>query len=250
MGRDTFDLGVEDKLKEALDPNLVKPRKVYEANGKERWVDFLPGHTIIDQANAVFGFDGWGYELVGDVKRVDLPEVNPQTGEVIRPRGFYQAVVKVSVFGAPPRTDIGASDFYTDNLGDHDKALKGAVTDALKRGLRTFGNQFGNSLYRKPDTQQGQRPQGQGGQRPEGSRRRSTSGSRNGQAEKGKDGKFNAHTFNEFWMAVKDEGFDQKHVADLIGANINVANIAEYMKKKGHDSLMNLVDDLKATRGS
>ncbi len=29
----------------------------------------------------------------------------------------------------------------------HEHAEKGAVTDALKRALRTFGNQFGNSLY-------------------------------------------------------------------------------------------------------
>ena len=29
----------------------------------------------------------------------------------------------------------------------HETAFKGAVTDALKRALRTFGPQFGNSLY-------------------------------------------------------------------------------------------------------
>ena len=28
----------------------------------------------------------------------------------------------------------------------HDTAYKGAVTDALKRGLRSFGDEFGNSL--------------------------------------------------------------------------------------------------------
>ena len=34
--------------------------------------------------------------------------------------------------------------------GDHyDTASKGAVSDALKRALRTFGAQFGNSLYDK-----------------------------------------------------------------------------------------------------
>ena len=29
----------------------------------------------------------------------------------------------------------------------HDTALKGAVTDGLKRALRSFGDQFGNALY-------------------------------------------------------------------------------------------------------
>jgi len=31
----------------------------------------------------------------------------------------------------------------------HEGAAKEAVTDALKRSLRSFGNQFGNSLYSK-----------------------------------------------------------------------------------------------------
>ena len=33
----------------------------------------------------------------------------------------------------------------------HDMAIKGAVTDALKRALRTFGPQFGNGLYEHDD---------------------------------------------------------------------------------------------------
>lgn len=36
------------------------------------------------------------------------------------------------------------------NLADaHENSAKEAVTDALKRSLRSFGNQFGNSLYDK-----------------------------------------------------------------------------------------------------
>ena len=32
-----------------------------------RTFDYLEGHAVIDQANRIFGYGGWGYELVGDV---------------------------------------------------------------------------------------------------------------------------------------------------------------------------------------
>ena len=38
-----------------------------------------------------------------------------------------------------------------DNGNDHENAVKGAETDAIKRALRTFGNQFGLPLYDKEE---------------------------------------------------------------------------------------------------
>ena len=32
-----------------------------------RSFDYLEGHAVIDQANLIFGYGGWGYELAGDV---------------------------------------------------------------------------------------------------------------------------------------------------------------------------------------
>ena len=45
------------------------------------------------------------------------------------------------------RTDVGTGD-SSKKMG-RDKAVKESVTDAMKRCFRTFGNQFGNSLYDK-----------------------------------------------------------------------------------------------------
>jgi recombination DNA repair RAD52 pathway protein len=49
--------------------------------------------------------------------------------------------------GVPPRTDLGCQAVAEDASEGHDTACKGAVTDALKRALRSFGDQFGNALY-------------------------------------------------------------------------------------------------------
>ena len=48
------------------------------------------------------------------------------------------------------RQDVGFGTGVARSLADaHENSAKEAVTDALKRSLRSFGNQFGNSLYDK-----------------------------------------------------------------------------------------------------
>ena len=48
------------------------------------------------------------------------------------------------------REDVGFGTGIAKTLADaHEGASKEAVTDAIKRTLRSFGNQFGNSLYDK-----------------------------------------------------------------------------------------------------
>ena len=48
--------------------------------------------------------------------------------------------------GVPPRTDVGFRVVAEESAQGHETAYKGAVTDALKRALRTLGAQFGNDL--------------------------------------------------------------------------------------------------------
>ena len=62
-------------------------------------------------------------------------------------RQAYSAPVRVTVAGALPRTDIGVHPVTEESTDGHDTALKGAVTDGMKRAFRSFGGQFGNSLY-------------------------------------------------------------------------------------------------------
>ena len=133
---------VTQALGQALDPELVSQRK--GRGGK--FFDYLEGHVVIAQANRIFGYGGWGYELVGDVTLRRIETVNPQTGEVKVEQG-YSAPVLVSVAGALPRTDLGVHPVAEETFDGHDTAMKAAVTDGLKRAFRSFGVQFGNGFY-------------------------------------------------------------------------------------------------------
>ncbi len=133
---------VTQALGQPLDSQLVSQRK--GRGGKS--FDYLEGHIVIAQANRIFGYGGWGYELVGDVTLRRIETVNPQTGEVKVEQG-YSAPVRVSVAGALPRTDLGVHPVAEDTFDGHDTAMKAAVTDGLKRAFRSFGVQFGNGFY-------------------------------------------------------------------------------------------------------
>ena len=133
---------VTDALRQSLETALVSQRK--GRGGKS--FDYLEGHVVIDQANRIFGYGGWGYELVGDATLRRIETVDTSTGEVKVSLG-YSAPVRVTVAGALPRTDIGFNAVAEDNADGHETAIKGAVTDGMKRALRSFGVQFGNGFY-------------------------------------------------------------------------------------------------------
>ena len=133
---------VTEKLGQPLDPALVSQRK----GRGGRTFDYLEGHAVIAQANAIFGYGGWGYEVVGHVTLRRIETVDTQTGEVKVSPG-YSAPVRVTVAGALPRTDLGVHPVTEDNFDGHDTAMKGAVTDGMKRAFRSFGIQFGNGFY-------------------------------------------------------------------------------------------------------
>ncbi len=146
---------VSQALGQPIDPAIVSQRK----GRGGRSFDYLEGHVVIDQANAIFGYGGWGCELVGDVSLRRIETVNPQTGEVKVEQG-YSAPVRVSVAGALPRTDLGVHPVAEDTFDGHDTAMKGAVTDGMKRAFRSFGVQFGNGFY-GDQPQVGNQPQPQ-----------------------------------------------------------------------------------------
>ena len=139
---DSLPPAVTEKLSQPLDSALVSQRK---GRGGRDYI-YIEGHTVIDQANRIFGLGGWGFELVGDVSLRDIETVDAKTGEVRRIRA-YSAPVRVTVPGAPPRTDIGFHVVAEENGEGHETAAKGAVTDGMKRALRSFGEAFGNGLY-------------------------------------------------------------------------------------------------------
>lgn len=138
---DTLPPAVIEKLSQPLDPGLVSQRK----GRANRTFNYIEGRTAIDQANRIFGRGGWGYEVVGEVALREIESIDSKSGEVKRERA-YVATVRVNATGAPSRGDVGFQAVAEETADGHDTAYKGAVTDGLKRALRSFGDQFGNSL--------------------------------------------------------------------------------------------------------
>ena len=133
---------VVQELGKPLDPGLVSFRK----GRRGGTYPYIEGHTAIDEANAIFGYGGWGYGIVGEVTQWVTERVDSETGQVHRSCS-YAATVRVTVPGAQPRTDVGFHTVADDTAEGHETAYKGAVTDGLKRALRSFGGRFGNALY-------------------------------------------------------------------------------------------------------
>ena len=126
-----------------LDPGLVSLRAGHDG----RMVAYLEGHQAINQANRIFGYGRWGSEIVGPI---GYREIKVATSEAPAIR-MYWARVRVRVRGCESRSDVGCG-VVAEHMADaHETAIKAAVTDGMKRALRTFGPAFGNSLYDKAD---------------------------------------------------------------------------------------------------
>ncbi len=132
---------VAQQLEAPLDPSLIAQRKGRAGHT----FPYLPGRVAIAQANRLLGYGGWGYDLVGEVTPRELTTRDAQTGTVEHATA-YTATVRLQVPGVPPRTDVGFRVVAEESAQGHETAYKGAVTDALKRALRTLGAQFGNDL--------------------------------------------------------------------------------------------------------
>lgn len=130
-------------LNAKLDPANVRPAKSFGPKG-----DYIEGWHAIAEANRIFGFGAWSYVVVACTCVHQGPR---DIGRDKKP-GFgvtYTATVRVTV-GDVQREDVGAGHGYDVDCGlAHESAIKEAVTDALKRALRSFGNPFGLALYDK-----------------------------------------------------------------------------------------------------
>lgn len=170
-----FDEKQLKELDKQLDKRFVSDRK--GASGRK--LSYLEGHDAIDQADRIFGYGNWGYETLACEQTVIRDILS---GEAIG--ACYKAKVRLDVRGCIPVYEVGSQPVSVASVEDHvmskrrkeandkngeiddspfspyeiatarsiimeahEQAEKGAVTDAVKRALRTFGEQFGNGLY-------------------------------------------------------------------------------------------------------
>ncbi len=135
------------KLNLPLDMRRVQKRE--GAGGKS--LDYMASHDVIRTANAVFGYGKWGTETVSLVLLGEGQTTN-KSGKVGWKVG-YRATVRLTVDGCVPTDGTGYGDAveYGDSpITAHELAVKEAESDAEKRALRKFGDQFGLILWAKP----------------------------------------------------------------------------------------------------
>ena len=127
-----------------LDSSRIKSRSKGNIS-----LSYLEGFDIIETANKIFGYGNWDY-TISKLEQVSQ-EINPNQNHVI----CYKAIINIVVHDLQhskhiSREDVGFGTGIAKTLADaHESGAKEAVTDAIKRAMRSFGNQFGNSLYDK-----------------------------------------------------------------------------------------------------
>lgn len=137
-----------NKQIEVLDSEIASNRVKTRSKGNIN-LSYLEGFDVINTANVVFGYGNWSYSI-SKLEKVS-EEINQNQNTVV----CYKSIVTVTVHDTEHlkqiiREDVGTGIGISKTLADaHEGASKEAVTDALKRAMRGFGNQFGLSLYDK-----------------------------------------------------------------------------------------------------
>ena len=133
-------------LADSLDARLVEYTKDPD-DGYEK--SHLKGHTVIAQLNRIFGYAGHSWEVTSRPILIGAEGVDRQTGEIVSPTGYTcTGRLTVKTKSGPVSFDgVGVERLDGVSFNSHDKALKGAETDAMKRAARHLGTQFGLSLY-------------------------------------------------------------------------------------------------------
>ena len=141
------------ELSKKLNPGNVSQR---QQNGMR--LDYIEAHYAIRRANEIFDFDGWTRETI-DNRCVSEREAKIGRQQKDGWRVTYVAKVRIHALGVI-REGTGAGHGIDVDLGQaHESALKEAESDAMKRALMTFGDQFGLALYDKTRAHVGVEPE-------------------------------------------------------------------------------------------
>ena len=128
-----FSTDILNLLEQPLDTERISTR-----SQSGRQLSYLETWDVIATANQIFGYDGWTYA----VQRIDPDQFGVQAIVMVRAGGVIRSDVGYCAYAIRQgETEPRAQAVET--------AIKGAVSDGLKRAMRSFGDQFGNSLYDK-----------------------------------------------------------------------------------------------------
>jgi len=152
-----------EKQKDLLNEPLLKENvKTREGTGNTV-LFYLASFHVIEEANRIFGFDGWSSEIL-TLTQTDKTEYEKKpynAGDKPKKMVSISYLCKLRVTVRAGDEDIIKEDVGFGNgvagataygIGSCiELASKEAVTDALKRCMRYYGNKFGLTLYDKDD---------------------------------------------------------------------------------------------------
>ncbi|CAH1783485.1 unnamed protein product [Owenia fusiformis] len=130
-------VAIQDALRKKLGPEFISQRA--GAGGQK--LAYIEGWRLINLANETFGFNGWSHSVTHQtVDFVDSYNSKYYVG--------VSAFVKVQLKDGVYHEDIGygVCEGMKSKALSIEKARKEAVTDGLKRALKSFGNSLGNCL--------------------------------------------------------------------------------------------------------
>ncbi len=150
-----------DEQIDLLNTSLVSENVSKRDGIGDNKLSYLASHHVISEANRIFGFDGWSTEILilNQIDKTEYEKKPYNPGDDPKPMISisYLCNLRVTIksgdsFVTKEDTGFGNGVAGASAYGIGsciELASKEAVTDALKRCMRYFGNQFGNTLYNK-----------------------------------------------------------------------------------------------------
>ena len=131
-------MSFNEEQKKLLNQKIDQKNVTFRPGGGGQKLAYVESWHVIQEANRIFGFDGWSSETLETFLVSDDPKCIT-----------YIARVRITV-GDIVREGTGAGHGRMGSIGDkYESAVKEAESDARKRALMSFGDQFGLSLYDK-----------------------------------------------------------------------------------------------------
>ena len=138
-------MSFNEEQKKLLNQKINKDNVSFRSGGGGQQLAYVESWHVIQEANRIFGFDGWSCETL---EAGLVSESKDSYGNSIF---SYIAKVRVTVANVI-REGYGSGHGRGGKMSDgekHESAIKEAESDALKRAMKSFGDQFGLSLYDK-----------------------------------------------------------------------------------------------------
>jgi hypothetical protein len=114
---------------------------------------YLEGDDVINTANRIFGEDGWDALPLAAVQRFEVGTKQIEGGVILL---FvyhvpylcrFHGLLEDGSIHTIEKGDIGKNSTQSEAFQQHEMAISGCATDALKRAMRHLGRQFGITLY-------------------------------------------------------------------------------------------------------